>query len=324
MSRVQRRTVDALLELHRHDLVVFARAPSELPGAVPVTDRPSLRWEQLGLPRAFRKHRLDALLTWSERLPLRDGGPYVVWLFEAPTHRIAQNRLVGAGTYQRASDLVTLALWRRSLRRAALVLTGSDATREAIRDVAAGARTLYPGLDPGFAPGETRPGRRYVLNIASGDPREDTGTALAAFAEARRRAGGELRLLVVGGRPVDGESVESLGRVSDEELVELYRGAAAYFDTSLYEGFGYQVLEAMACGAPVVATRTTSIAEIVGDAGLLAAPRSASALADALVRVVSDEALAAELRRRGLERAATFSWERTALELADAVDEVLA
>jgi glycosyltransferase involved in cell wall biosynthesis len=303
---------------------VFARHPEELPGAVPVTERRALRWEQRGLPRVFREHHLDALLTWSERLPLRDGGPYLVWLFEPPTYRIAQNRLVRAGLYQRASDLVTLALWKRSLRRAALVLTGSDATREAIRHIAPRARTLYPGLEPGFGPGSRPSDRRYVLHIASSDPREDTGTALDAFAEARRRIGGGLRLVVVGGRAVDGEGVESLGRVSDEQLVDLYRSAAAYLDTSLYEGFGYQVLEAMSCGTPVVASATTSLPEIVGDAGLLCAPGEAEAFAGALGRVLTDTALAARLRDRGLERAREFTWERTARELADAVDEVLA
>lgn len=324
IARVQRRTVEALAALGRHELVVFARHPEELSRAVRVADCPALRWEQLGLPRAFREHRLEALLTWTERLPVRGGGHYVVWLFEPPTHRIRQNRLAGAGAYQRASDVVTRALWKRSIRRAALVLTGSNATRDEIRDVAPRARTLYPGLDAAFSPGPGGGQSRYVLHIASSDPRDDTETALAAFAEARRRLGSDVGLLVAGGRQVEGEGVVSLGRVSDAELVELYRGAAAYLDCSLYEGFGYQVLEAMACGAPVVATRVTSIPEIVGEAGLLCEPRSPRDLADALVRVLADEALAADLRRRGGERAAQFSWERTARDLADAVDEVVA
>lgn len=323
IARVQRRTVEALAALGRHELVVFARHPEELPGAIPVTARPALRWEQLGLARAFREHDLDVLLTWTERLPLRGGGRYVVWLFEPPTDRIRQNRLVGASAYQRASDIVTLALWKRSLRRAALVLTGSNATRDAIRDVAPRAWTLYPGLDPMFSPGVGSRGNRYVLHIASNDPRDDTETAVAAFAEVRRRVGSDISLLVAGGRRVDGDGVRSVGRVSDAALVELYQGAAAYLDCSLYEGFGYQVLEAMACGAPVVATRVTSIPELVGDVGLLCEPRSTNEVANALVRVLSDEALAADLGRRGAERAARFTWEHAARDLANAVDKLV-
>jgi len=323
IARVQRRTVEALAALGRHELVVFARHPEELSGAVQVTDRPALRWEQLGLPRVFREHDLDALLTWTERMPLRGSGRYVVWLFEPPTHRIRQNRLVGVGAYQRASDLVTLALWKRSLRRAALVLTGSNATRDVIRDVAPRAWTLYPGLDEAFSPGAGSRDGRYILHIASNDPRDDTETALAALAEVRRRVGGVIGLLVAGGRRVEGEGVVSLGRVSDADLVDLYRGAAAYLDCSLYEGFGYQVLEAMACGTPVVATSVTSIPELVGDAGLLCEPSSPQAVADALCRVLSDEVLAADLRSRGAERAARFTWERTATDLANAVDKLV-
>jgi alpha-1,3-rhamnosyl/mannosyltransferase len=105
--------------------------------------------------------------------------------------------------------------------------------------------------------------------------------------------------------------------VSDAELLALYRGAAAYVDASLYEGFGYQVLEAMACGTPVVATDVTSIPEITGGAALLVPPRSPERMAEALERVLADPE---DWRRRGLVRAAEFTWERTARELADALD----
>ena len=343
ISRVQRRTVEALAALGRHELVVFARHPGELPGAVAVSQRLALDWEQRGLRRAVREHGLDAMLTWTERLPLGAGGRYLVWLFEPPTHRIRQNRLARAGPYQRASDLVTLALWKRSLRRAALVLTGSQATADAIP---VPARPLYPGLDREFTPAAEPPVRqsgpgeggrgirevppaeqargRYVFHIASADPRDDHATALAAFARARESVREEPRLLVAGGiRGPSGPGVEYLGRVSDEELVRLYRGAAAYLDTSLYEGFGFQVLEAMGCGAPVVATNVTSIPEIVGDAGLLGPAGAPVALGDLLARVLGDAELAETLRRRALERARGFTWERTARELADAVDGVV-
>lgn len=306
IARVQRRTVETLAALGRHELVVFARHPEELPGAVRVADRPALRWEQLGLPRVFREHRLDALLTWTDRLPVVGGGRYVVWLFEPPTHRIRQNRRARARAWQRGSDLVTLALWRRSLRRATLVLTGSQATAAAID---APARVLYPGLEPEFSPGPGRPDG-YVLALLSNDPREDARTVLTATRGHR--------LLVAGGyRGPQQDGVEYLGRVKEDELLDLYRGAAAYVDASLYEGFGFQVLEAMACGTPVVATNVTSIPELTAGAALLVQPQSPDAIAEALTRVLSEPD---EWRRRGLERAAEFTWERTGRELADALE----
>jgi glycosyltransferase involved in cell wall biosynthesis len=225
ISRVQRRTVEALRRLGRHELVVFARNPDEVPGAVAVEERPALHWEQLGMPRAIRRHGLDAMLTWTERLPLAGGGRYLVWLFEPPTHRIRQNRIAGASAYQRASDLVTLAVWRRSLRRAAHVFAGSLATARALdRD----APVLYPGLDPEFEPagGDKEP---YVLAILTGDPREDADAALRVFESVRGRSpSADLRLVVAGGfQGPERPSVEYLGRVSDARLVELYQSASA-------------------------------------------------------------------------------------------------
>jgi glycosyltransferase involved in cell wall biosynthesis len=313
IARVQRGTVRALAALGRHELVVYARHPEELPevGAIRVEPRLTLTWEQRGLARAARE--VDAVLTWSERLPATGAGRFVVWLFEPPTHRIQANRETGAGRWQRGSDLVTRSLWKRSLRRAALVLAGSQATADAIREVAP-ARVLYPGLDERFSPGRSEPGD-YVLHLGSGDPRDDTATAIAAAREAG------LRLVVAGGYRGDADGAEILGRVTDAQLVELYRGAAAFLDTSLYEGFGYQVLEAMACGAAVVASDTTSIPELVGDAALLCPPGDVSAFAAGLRRALVERD---EFRRRGLERARQFTWERTAQELADAIDELAA
>jgi glycosyltransferase involved in cell wall biosynthesis len=211
--------------------------------------------------------------------------------------------------------VLTGAVWRRSLRRAAHVAFGSHATRDEVvgelPELAARSSVVYPGLPPGFAPGPAPDRGRYVFHLGSRDPRDNTATAV----EACRRAGA--RLLVAGGWQGDG--AEALGRVSDEELLDLYRGAAAYVDPTLYEGFGYGVLEAMACGAPVVASNTTSIPEVVGDAGLLCDPTSPDDLAAALRRVLDEPGLAESLRERGLARARTFDWERTGEGLAAAL-----
>jgi glycosyltransferase involved in cell wall biosynthesis len=305
IARVQRGTVRALAADGRFELVVWTRHPEQLPEieAHRVAMRPTLAWEQVGLVRAARE--VDVLLTWTERLPLLGSGRFVVWLFEPPTHRIEQNVRARARVWQRGSDLVTSTLWKRSLRRARVVLTGSQATADAVAAVAR-ARPLYPGLDDGFEPGGSK--ADHVLHVASGDPRDDTPTAVAAA----RAAGRELAL--VGG-------ASPRGRVSDEELVRELQQASALLDTSLYEGFGYQVLEAMACGTPVVASDTTSIPEVVGDAGLLCPPGDVEAFAAALRRLRDEDGLADELRRRGLARAGEFTWERTARELSAAIEE---
>ena len=320
-ARSERHAVEALAARGEHELVVFVREAVRVEGVEVVrVDGLTIDWELRGLPRAARRHRLDAFLSLSERLPFHGAPPIVVWLFESPVHRIGANRATGAPLRHRGSDLLTQALWRRSLRRAAHVAFGSEATRaEVTRELPlASTSVVHPAVPPGFGPGpagEPAPGEPYVLHLGSDDPRDNTAVAV----EAAWRAGVELR--VVGGWRGDG--ARSLGRVSDEELARLYRGAAAYLDPSLYEGFGYGVLEAMACGAPVVASDVTSIPEVVGDAGLLCDPRSPQAFAGAIRRVVHDAGLAARLRAAGLERAAAFSWDATADGLTAAIEHAL-
>ena len=323
ISRVQRSLAETLARRGAVELVALVRPGVELAAPTEtVRARPAVLWEQVGLARAGR--RFDVVLTPTERLPLVPGGRFVVWLFETPERRMAQTR----GAYRHGSDLVTRALWRRSLRRAAAVATGSDATaREleaAVPELRGRVRTIYPGRDERFGPGPGAEGARYVFHLGSDDPRDNTETVVRAVALARARLREPVRLVVGGnlGRTLDG--AELTGRVSDDELVRLYRGAAAYVDASLFEGFGYQALEAMACGAPFVGSNATSIPEVVGDAGLLCDPRDAEALAAALVRALEEPGRAEELRRRGLERAAEFTWDRTAEAFERLLAEVAA
>jgi glycosyltransferase involved in cell wall biosynthesis len=325
LARVQRQAVRGLAEIGRHDLLVYAAADVDLAvRTVRVRRRPALVHEQVRLARAAR--RADVVLTWTDRLPLVGQGRFVVWLFELPTRRIAQNRAVGAGAYQRVSDVLTEALWRRSLRRASAIVAGSRATAAEIAQELPDARpvhVVYPGLDDGFTPGPGREGR-YVFHLGSSDPRDNTASVIESVAQANRRLADPVTLVVAGAKlPGEHAHVEALGRVTDEELVQLYRGASAYLDASLYEGFGYQPLEAMACGAPVIVSDAPSVEEVVGDAGLVCPAHDVDARAELLVRVLEQPQVADRMRRRGLERASEFTWERTAHSLAGVLDEVI-
>jgi glycosyltransferase involved in cell wall biosynthesis len=110
------------------------------------------------------------------------------------------------------------------------------------------------------------------------------------------------------------QSILWLGPIPDADLPALYAAADAFVFPSLFEGFGLPVLEAMACGTPVICSNVSSLPEIAGDAALLFDPADVSAIADALIRSVSDAGLSAELAQRGLARVAAFTWERTAAE----------
>jgi len=113
------------------------------------------------------------------------------------------------------------------------------------------------------------------------------------------------------------------GRVPDEYLPGLYAQAAVVVMPSLYEGFGFPILEGMAAGTPVVASNTSSLPEVAGDAAILIPPTDTRALADAIGQVLANPSLAAELRAKGLERARRFTWERTASETMDVYRTVL-
>jgi glycosyltransferase involved in cell wall biosynthesis len=104
------------------------------------------------------------------------------------------------------------------------------------------------------------------------------------------------------------------GFVPDDELAALYRGCTVFAYPALYEGFGLPVLEAMACGAPVLTSNVSSLPEVAGDAAVLVDPLDTQAIADALTRLLADGALRAELGARGVRRARDFSWQRTARE----------
>jgi glycosyltransferase involved in cell wall biosynthesis len=113
------------------------------------------------------------------------------------------------------------------------------------------------------------------------------------------------------------------GFVPDEDLPFIYDGAQVFAYLSLFEGFGLPPLEAMACGVPVVVSNTTSLPEVVGDAGISVMPTDIDAIAAALKTVIDNPESAEAMRKKGLERASTFSWERCAQETLEIYSTVM-
>jgi glycosyltransferase involved in cell wall biosynthesis len=216
--------------------------------------------------------------------------------------------------FSRAELAYRRVLYKHAVTASRIVIAISAHARETLlvrygidpsRVVAIPLGVDHTRLTPGVAPREP-----FLLYPANPWPHKNHARLYEALALVRRTRP-ELGLVLTGtGHPATlPEGVVSRGRVSADELVELYRTASALVFPSLYEGFGLPPLEAMACGCPVAASRAASLPEVCGDAAELFDPRSPADMARAIEAVLGDPAPYAE---RGLARAQQFSWEATA------------
>jgi O-antigen biosynthesis alpha-1,2-mannosyltransferase len=216
-----------------------------------------------------------------------------------------------------AARLYARLMLGRAVRRAARVLTVSEAVRRDLIAFGCAAEKIVVtpnGIDARFTPGDGGE-RGYFLYVGNDKPHKNVARLVEAFG----RVGGRL---VLAGAPFErfreARGVETRGFVEDEELLGLYRGATALVLPSIEEGFGLPAAEAMACGVAVITSTAPALVEITGDAALHADAKDVDALADAMRRVASDDALHASLAARGIERARTFTWEKCASRTADA------
>jgi glycosyltransferase involved in cell wall biosynthesis len=218
---------------------------------------------------------------------------------------------------------------KRACHHAAKIFTVSEFTRGQIIGWA-GVReekvfNVGCGVDGAYHPGRETYGLPYpyLLCVSNRKKHKNESRLLEGFAKAA--IDDCVRLVFTGNAETNlmrrmarhrlSDRVVFLGAVSEVRLPTLYRGAMAAVFPSLYEGFGLPILEAMACGIPVVTSNVTAMPEIAGDAALLVDPTSVEDIAQAIERVVEDDALRQRLRERGLRRAAMFSWDRTCAQV---------
>jgi ubiquinone/menaquinone biosynthesis C-methylase UbiE len=175
----------------------------------------------------------------------------------------------------------------------------------------------------------------FILFVGSLEPRKNLKTLLQAYATYVTRQAGKELLVVAGGKGWlnddlsqvaaelgIAERVKFLGYVQEADLRVLYSAAKLFVYPSIYEGFGLPPLEAMACGAPVITSKTSALPEVVGDAALLIDPYNSEELCQAMQRVLCDDDLRMRMRRQSLARAKLFSWEQTAEQTLAVYEEV--
>ena len=259
---------------------------------------------------------LDVLHCTTYRAPLRSRTPVVVTVHDLAVLRYPDLFPAWTRLYGRTS-------LRPTLRAASRVIAVSEFTKRevvALAGVPADRVRVVPNAtdDAVFTAEGPRAEGEYVLALGTLEPRKN----LARLAQATDRLGLQLRLVGASGWgrvDVDGNAVRWLGRLPDDEVAALYRGALCFAYPSLYEGFGIPVLEAMRCGAPVVTSAGSAMEEVAGDAAELVDPLDPEAIAEGIRRAIERRA---ELRAAGLERSRLFSWEAAARATADVYREV--
>jgi glycosyltransferase involved in cell wall biosynthesis len=301
-------------------------------------------WSLVGLPRTAARARVDLIHAPAYTAPFWCRVPVVLTI-----HDVSYE--IHPEWYPYRRDWLRRTFYRRSATSAARILTvsafsaseitaayGIPAARIAVAPLGVDHHTFMAAdadmpLDLPAAISQP-----YLLHVGDVHERRNLPIVVDALLEARRHFGGAGALsLVVAGvdRGITAglcemaaeegsvDAVVALGSVSETRIHALYRGALALVYPSFYEGFGLPLVEAMATGLPVIASHAASIPEVLGGAGLLLDPNDRAAWRDAIIRVVNDEALRADLRARGLARAATFTWQRTARLTLDAYREAV-
>lgn len=336
--------VDALLRIDRdNDYLVFYNDPCHM-GRFPrarelvlAGKSPAARLvrEHILLPQACARERVDLLHCPKSAIPFLSPCPVVVTLHDLIPLMHPETEKLAARLYWRLQIPI-------AARRSGYIITDSEHARHEIienfRVPPEKIRAIMLGFNPSMLePRDPAAGAAireryglpegYILYVGTIQPRKNLDTLIEAFSSIRNEKGYPGKLVIVGrkGWLYDRlfariaelglrDEVIFTGFVPDEELPFIYDGARLFVYLSLFEGFGLPPLEAMACGVPVITSDTTSLPEVVGDAGITVPPTDLDRVREAICRVLGDDTLAASMVERGRARARRFSWAAAAGE----------
>lgn len=305
----------------QHGIGRFSRCVLATLDYRPVTlaSHPAAPFDSLFLARSLRRLTAnDLFFSPGYNTPLFCRAPFIFVIHDLSHIYCPENSSLGTRLYYAT-------LMKRACQRADNILTVSEFTKKQIVEWSGVSSekvcNVSCGVGSTYQPGSKTFGLPfpYLLCVSNRKRHKNEFRIVEAFGKADL----DSRIhLVFSGRPTShlsrwieanqvGSRVDFVGPVPEQRLPSLYRGALAMVFPSLYEGFGLPVLEAMACGTPVVTANVTAMPEVAGDAALLVDPTSVDQIAEAIERVVSDRSLREVLRERGIIRAAEFSWATT-------------
>lgn len=298
-------------------------------------------WEQWAWPLAAWRERLDLLHSLAFVSPLLSPCPTMVTVYDL-------SFITFPDRFPRLQRLYLASQTRRSCHQARRVTTISDSGRDDLQRLFGLPLTkidvIRPGVDPLFCPQpeaviqafrhkQSLP-NQFILHVGTLQPRKNIPTLLKALAALHRP---EIPLVLVGGRGWLYEEIDATieklnlqqqiifaGYVPDEQLPLWYNAASLLVFPSVYEGFGMPIIQAMACGTPVIAANNSAIPEATGQAALLFEPYQVNHLTNHLQDVLNNPNLALTLRQQGFQQARQFSWERSGREMAESYRQALA
>jgi len=293
-------------EKNQYELYSFA--PIELPASLRksqmknVVLRPARGWRWLALPQYLRRHPPDVFLGLSQALPVSCPCPAVIIVHDLAFERWPE-------FYSHAERLKRVT--RSAVKKAAKIITVSQATKKDLIRLyglpAAKIKVAHEGCNRKIFKPRPGPKKPYFLFVGADKPIKNIVGLKKAFA----KTGLDYRLILVG----------SNSFVSQAKLVRLYQQATALASPAFYEGFGLPLVEAMACGCPVIAGQGGSQPEVVGQAGILVAPENYQALARAMIRVAQNKQQREKMIRKGLKQAQKFSWSEFARNVLQTINE---
>ncbi len=308
----------------RHVLAALHYCP------IPLATDPDSPLDPWRLTRALSKltHR-DIFFSPGYNPPLYCAAPFVITLhdlnhFDRPENSSRLKRLYYATVVKRAchssASIFTVSAFSRKR-----IIEWSGVPPEKVVNVGCG---VGPEYHPGVAPYKLS--FPYLLCVSNRRGHKNEFRTVEAFARASLDTG--IRLVFTGEptseladcieRNQVTHRVHFTGLVPDAQLPSLYRSAEALLFVSLYEGFGLPVLEAMACGTPVVTSNTSALPEVAGNSALLVDPTSVGQIADAIECILDDTSLRDRLRKMGLQQAAHFSWENTIISVQEVLSKI--
>lgn len=345
-----------IAENKNHDLIFFGSpeylnltdAPrTHLISTSPIVDGGWKRilWEQFVLPSKAKRSNIDVMFYPDHTASVfRKPFPSIITIHDLAFLAMPETFPLGKRFYK------SLAV-RQSIRKADKIIVVSHATKEECIRVLnvpkEKIKVIYNGIDSNFkkinSPDIIDNARRkfglfrkFILFVGTLEPRKNIIRLIRAFHQMRTSVHVEHELVIAGKKgwlysgifdEVDRlglkDSVHFLSYVTPKDLVNLYSTADMFVYPSLYEGFGFPPLEAMACELPVVASNISSMPEVLGDAAVLVNPYNVNSIAEGIFKVLTDDALRLSLIEKGLERVKIFSWDKSAKEYLKVFEEIL-